>query len=178
VTSLGKGRGVENVEPERHRAIPWQLQTVFAVVLLMLFTLLVIVMLVARKDPDSQWKNLVYVFGSVEALVFTAVGWVFGREVHREQVKAAEGKEAESRERSEDLAHQASEAAREAAVERGKVGQLASAIRVAVESSADVAVTRGARDVGSAPAGAAAREIAPGLGALLRLANRISPEDG
>jgi hypothetical protein len=41
------------------------------------------------KDP-TEWERWVYVFGAVEALAFTAVGWLFGREVHRERAENAE----------------------------------------------------------------------------------------
>jgi uncharacterized membrane protein YccC len=50
--------------------------------------------LVAKADsaaPDS-WTRYVYLFGAVEALVFTAVGWLFGREVNRQAVQNAESR--------------------------------------------------------------------------------------
>jgi cytochrome bd-type quinol oxidase subunit 1 len=68
--------------PHRNQ-LPWQAQLAFAMVLTVVFIILVLVMLKSAKASSAEWQNLVYVFGSVEALVFTAIGWVFGREVQR-----------------------------------------------------------------------------------------------
>ena len=48
--------------------------------------------LVANADTGNQqeWERWVYVFGGVEAIAFTAIGWVFGREVNRERAENAE----------------------------------------------------------------------------------------
>jgi hypothetical protein len=43
----------------------------------------------ARKSADPTWQRFVYVFGGIEAVVFTAVGWLFGREVNRQQAVSA-----------------------------------------------------------------------------------------
>ena len=43
----------------------------------------------AAVTSALTWAHLTYVFGSVEAIVFTAVGWLFGREVHREAAAQA-----------------------------------------------------------------------------------------
>ena len=42
-------------------------------------------------DGDAQvWERRVYIFSGVEAIVFTAVGWIFGREVHRATAQQAQ----------------------------------------------------------------------------------------
>jgi hypothetical protein len=61
--------------------ITWQFGV--AIGLLVAFTALVIYMLVTADGAADTWERQVYVFGAVEAIVFTAVGWIFGREVHR-----------------------------------------------------------------------------------------------
>lgn len=40
-------------------------------------------------DP-LQWARLQYLFGAVEALAFAAAGWLWGKEVHRQQAVSAE----------------------------------------------------------------------------------------
>jgi cytochrome bd-type quinol oxidase subunit 1 len=49
--------------------------------------------LVLNADTTNQteWQRWVYIFGSVEAIAFTAVGWVFGKEVNRQRAESAEG---------------------------------------------------------------------------------------
>jgi hypothetical protein len=63
----------------------------FAVVLTAVF--LIAAYLLYRKvgtDNSQEWERLVYIFGAIEALAFTAVGWVFGREVNRQRAETAE----------------------------------------------------------------------------------------
>ena len=40
--------------------------------------------------PDSEWIRLMDLFGSVEAIVFAAAGFIFGREVNRQRANSAE----------------------------------------------------------------------------------------
>jgi hypothetical protein len=44
----------------------------------------------ADTTNESQWEHWVYVFGAAEAIAFTAIGWVFGKEVNRERAETAE----------------------------------------------------------------------------------------
>lgn len=43
---------------------------------------------IGAKDP--VWSRRTYLFAAVEAVTFAAVGWLFGKEVHRERAEAAE----------------------------------------------------------------------------------------
>ena len=65
------------------------LQFIVAVGLLVAFAALVIYMLATADGESAVWERQVYVFGAVEAIVFTAVGWIFGREVHRANAENA-----------------------------------------------------------------------------------------
>jgi hypothetical protein len=38
---------------------------------------------------ETLWGRSVYVFSALEAIMFTAVGWIFGREVQRSAAEAA-----------------------------------------------------------------------------------------
>ncbi len=39
---------------------------------------------------DVQWEWYTYLLAGVETTTFTAIGWLFGKEVHREQAQQAE----------------------------------------------------------------------------------------
>jgi hypothetical protein len=49
--------------------------------------------LVIHVNSSAQsWTRYVYLFGAVQALLFTAFGWLFGREANRQAVKSAEAR--------------------------------------------------------------------------------------
>jgi hypothetical protein len=125
-------------EPATAGGPPVQWQFVVAVALLVSFVVLTAFMLSWADSEDGVWKNRVFVFSSVEAIVFTAVGWIFGREVHRSQVESA-------RDDAEQAKADAKEKAAQAADEQAKGKQLAGAVEV-MAAAPDVA-GRG-RDVG------------------------------
>jgi hypothetical protein len=74
----------------------WQLWITVAV--LLAFGSVAVYMLAVATDSDSDvWQRRVYVFSGVQAIAFTAVGWLFGREVNS-------GAKAEARQASAALA--------------------------------------------------------------------------
>ncbi len=86
--------------------------------LLVGFAVLVIFVLRAADDASEiVWTRYVYVLAGVEALVFAAAGWLFGREVHREQAQqqAEQTKEAQQAlgDSQQELGTKREEAARE-----------------------------------------------------------------
>lgn len=50
----------------------------------------------ASSTSEQVWLRRVYLFGGVEAIVFAAVGWLFGREVNRQQAQEAQQRAEES----------------------------------------------------------------------------------
>ncbi len=56
-----------------------------AILTLLLFSLFVLYMIRHLTATEQAWTRSTYLFASVEAIAFAAVGWLFGREVHREQ---------------------------------------------------------------------------------------------
>jgi hypothetical protein len=65
--------------------------TVIAVVILLGFAVLLYHMYqIAPTREEVVWNRSLALFGSVEAIAFTAAGYLFGREVHREQAQKAE----------------------------------------------------------------------------------------
>jgi len=65
---------------------------VVAIVALLTWVAFVVVMLLASDTEDKTWTRLTYVFGSVEAIAFSAAGALFGVTVQRERVRRAEDK--------------------------------------------------------------------------------------
>jgi hypothetical protein len=45
---------------------------------------------IAPNQAEALWNRSLTLFGSVEAIAFTAAGYLFGKEVHREQAQRAE----------------------------------------------------------------------------------------
>lgn len=64
---------------------------IIAVLILIGFAFLFYSMYVnAGTDQAQLWERRMALFGTVEALAFTAAGYLFGKEVHREQAAKAE----------------------------------------------------------------------------------------
>jgi hypothetical protein len=75
----------------------------FAVVLLIVFLAATYILYQAADTQNTQeWERLVYIFGAIEAVAFTAIGWVFGREVNRQRAETAE-KRADGAEQQRDV---------------------------------------------------------------------------
>jgi len=138
----------------------WSWQFLVAVLLIVGFGVLVGIMVVAAGTKDSEvWQRRVYLFGAVEAVVFTAVGWLFGREVHRSAVESAQ-------QEADDARHDASDARNEA---KRKADDAARADRDAVEertrAETVAAVVENSRDVAPAAAPPIGSQEASGTGA-------------
>lgn len=66
--------------------MPW----IFALIILVAYSLFLKYLLGKTQVEDNEWMKLTYIFGSLEAIVFTAVGFIFGREVNRSRAVTAE----------------------------------------------------------------------------------------
>jgi len=124
-------------EPQEPDAAAWKNRQFFvAVVLLAAFAALVGVMLVVADAPnETVWQRRVYLFGAVEAIVFTAVGWLFGREVSRSAAQSAQQaatdakqEAATARDEAKQKAEEAARAEQKAAEERTRAQAVASVI--------------------------------------------------
>ena len=76
---------------------------------------------IAPTREEALWNRSLALFGSVEAIAFTAAGYLFGREVHREQAQNAE-------QRANEKTAEAAEAKMAAAEARAKGQSLRKAI--------------------------------------------------
>jgi hypothetical protein len=110
---------------------------------------------------EGAWSRYIFLFGAAEALVFTAIGWLFGREVNRQAAQSADA-------RADQATARAESATQEAAQQEAK----GKALRAAVQARAGAGVGRGRveeRGVGGAPTGPSEdplRELADFAGRL------------
>ena len=77
----------------------------------------------AGTDQAQMWERRMVLYGTVEALAFTAAGYLFGKEVHREQAEKAE-------ERADKKTTETEQAKAQAAEETAKGRTLANLIEV------------------------------------------------
>ncbi|MDX1363366.1 MAG: hypothetical protein R3243_04085 [Arenibacter latericius] len=76
---------------------------------------------------ELDWSRLIYLFSGVEAIVFAAVGFLFGREVNR--------KRAENAEKSSELAEKQKEVIKEQVVKERNNALILGAMAVQAEKS-------------------------------------------
>jgi hypothetical protein len=96
-------------------------KAIVTIVLIVAFAALMVFLLGEVGVRQVSWERYVYLLSGVEAVVFAAVGWLFGKEVHREQAQQAEAKAEQA-----SAGHVA--AASEAAAERERGLALARAV--------------------------------------------------
>jgi hypothetical protein len=63
----------------------------------------------SAKLDDVIWTRLIYLFSGVEAIVFSAVGFIFGREVNRGRAEKAEKEKKESKKEEQEARDKAKE---------------------------------------------------------------------
>ena len=133
VTEAGEAAGLDKRTDRK-----WGATLGVAVLILILFMAMAVFLINWADDPgttDSIWGRYLYVFGVVQAVAFTAVGWVFGREVNRTAVDQASTDAAKSKATAEAATSAATASAVEAATNKAK----GEALRDAVVASADAA---------------------------------------
>ncbi len=83
---------------------------------------------IAPTKEEALWNRSLALFGSVEAIAFTAAGYLFGKEVHREQAQQAE-------KRADEKTAEAADAKTAAAEARAKGQSLRKAIEAKQSST-------------------------------------------
>lgn len=110
-----------------------------ATLVLVAFGVLVIWLLGRTAESDVRWNRSLYVYGSVEAIVFAAAGALFGTTVQRSQVARLEDEKARADQRADD----ASAAERLASQRATRGDALAASIRGMTRASGSAAPTGG-----------------------------------
>jgi hypothetical protein len=140
----------------------WQLGVTVA--LLAGFAALVgLLTMLASHGDETVWQRRLYLFSAVEAIVFTAVGWLFGREVHRSSEASARQDAAAARAEATAQSEVAAEAQRKATEEQTKGRALTAAIRHAATTAGPEARSGASEDISLGD------EAAPAPGGLTQL---------
>jgi hypothetical protein len=147
----------------------WHRQFLIAAALLLAFGVLVGFMLVlADTTKDAVWQRRIYLFSAVQAIVFTAVGWLFGREVNRsaaesarQEVSTARQNETAARVDARTSAEQASRAEQEAAAERAR-GEVVAAVLENTQPAASTENGQRPSVLGRSQEASAGRDATPG----------------
>jgi hypothetical protein len=130
----------------------WAWQFWVTVALLVGLTVLIVVLMVNAEDAEqSEWDRRVYLLGGVEAIVFTAVGWLFGREVHRNEAKAAKQDAAKSKQDADAARTEAKTMSAQVAEARVKGQAAKSFVRNVTASGARSSEALGTTEGGPAP---------------------------
>lgn len=154
-----KAGAAQEKTQDRTAWIRYLVTVTIAVVLLIAFGLLVYYLNAkAGSGTELTWERRVYLFGAVEAIVFTAAGWIFGREVNRQQVNLAENRANTSEQRADAAVGDAADAKVKAAdlAARGEAAKAAVLSRYTALSNAQGVRTK---SVYGDKAGAASTEL-------------------
>ncbi|MEM9869240.1 MAG: hypothetical protein AAF765_16205 [Bacteroidota bacterium] len=87
------GTNTRDTPKSNRPATAWWFIFGLAVLVLMAYAYFIVFMVNKTslgEGQELQWSRLVFLFSGVEAIVFAAVGFVFGREVHRSKAEAAD----------------------------------------------------------------------------------------
>jgi hypothetical protein len=122
----------------------WDRQYLVTVLLLVGFAALVVAMIWLAGGDDTVWQRRVYVFGAVQAIVFTAIGWLFGREVGRSAAESAHSDAESARDEAKTARALAQQGVHEAAAFKAEVLQAAVRHRLSAGPG-----TGAARDAGA-----------------------------
>ncbi len=137
----------------------------------------------AEGAKDPTWTRWIYLLSGLEAVVFAAVGWLFGSEVNRARAASAE-KDAKTAKQDASQAKGEADAAKDdahaAATEAARLEEAGSQLRRAIEAQAASAGAAGdqlgqaSANVGPPSSGVPARSASDAdLVGLLALARRF-----
>ncbi|WP_433811395.1 hypothetical protein [Flavobacterium johnsoniae] len=99
-----------------------------AIVLFIAYLIFIAYMLHESKTTELAWTRMLYIFSGLEAIVFAALGYVFGKDIHRIRAEKAEENEVKAKKEA-DTAKRESEIAKDKAQREKEKGiQLSSAV--------------------------------------------------
>ena len=116
---------------------------VVAVVALFSFGLLIMYMLSRTSDAtELEWQRDVYLLSGVEAVAFAAAGFLFGKEIHRQQAEQATARADKAEEKAADAQQNAQLANRTTIEVRARARALTAAINAKAEGYAQMSPAR------------------------------------
>jgi hypothetical protein len=106
------------------------LVTIVGILALAAFAVFINYLVTQTGATDVVWARLTYLLSGVEAVVFAAVGFLFGREVHRERAITAEAKADTANAESKTAKETAAQASERAIQAEGAVQAIVNQINV------------------------------------------------
>ena len=139
---------------------------------LAMYVIFVVVLIALRQDRN--WDRLIYLLSGFEAIVFSAIGWIFGTTVARGAVQEAKVSQAEAKEQASTARQEAAEArTSEQAARAERDDSLKDAERGRAIAASIKAKTGGSSRVGARPEDTS---TSPELEELRHLAERLFPD--
>lgn len=106
-----------------------------AIIILIVYLAFIAFMLFKSEAEDLSWSRMLYLFSGIEAIVFAALGYVFGKDIHRiraekaeENVDEAKKETDKAKKETENAKKEADDAKKTAEEEKLKGVQLSTAI--------------------------------------------------
>jgi len=101
---------------------------VLAILIFLAYLIFIVYMLYESKTTDLAWTRMLYLFSGLEAIVFAALGYVFGKDVHRIRAEKAEERAEDAKKSEKDAKKEAEKANEKARIEKEKGIQLSTAV--------------------------------------------------
>src|SRR5262245_48871713 len=108
---------------------------IVAIVVLVAFALLIYFMISHLESDDKFWSRALYLFGGVEAVAFAASGYLFGREIRREQINKAEEQTETAKQEAQQAQQKANDAQHRADTAETKAKDIIAAVQAAGSST-------------------------------------------
>ena len=108
-------------ETAKSSGTPWLPIFLAAMAFALLYAGVAVVTYLRADDQgmdETVWSRLIFVLHGLEAIAFTAVGWIFGREVHRTEAKHAKEEANDAKAQAAEMKDEAHQARQESAVAR------------------------------------------------------------
>jgi hypothetical protein len=130
-------------------------------------------LVLAQSATDAVWLRTVYLLGGLEAIAFSATGFIFGKEVHRQQAERAEERAEEAEDEAQQNRQAFSNAREQAIMAEGKGRQLATFVK----ANLGMARTSAGGDEAFGPAAKPAPVSKEQMDAVVQLADQLFPRN-
>ncbi|WP_020145217.1 hypothetical protein [Terracoccus sp. 273MFTsu3.1] len=123
-----------NPQPAKGNGVPWLALFIVAALVTVVYASLSVAAWVRADDSDvtaDVWTRLTFVLHGVEAIAFTAIGWLFGREVHRGEAESAKKDKEQAQETVEQVREEKTAALLRERDAESRGRELAEGVRVA-----------------------------------------------
>ena len=89
-------------DSENNNQQGFALKHIIAILLLIAYGIFMVYLLKVIETKEPTWSRMMMLFTSLEALAFTAAGYIFGREVHKKRAEIAESEKEKAQNEAEE----------------------------------------------------------------------------